>query len=87
MHCKIWVADNGIGISREEQAHIWERFYRPASPLAEEASGLGVGLSIVKSLVEAHSGRVWMESTLGEGSVFTVLLPVKRPHHTDQASP
>jgi signal transduction histidine kinase len=81
------VADSGIGISHEKQEHIWERFYRPVSSLADEAGGLGVGLSIVKSLVEAHGGRVWMESTLGEGSVFTVLLPVKRPRHADQASP
>jgi signal transduction histidine kinase len=46
--------------------------------LAVEASGLGVGLSIVKSLVEAHNGRVWLESTPGVGSKFTVLLPIKR---------
>ena len=78
MHCAIWVEDTGIGISPDEQAHIWERFYRPASPLAVEASGLGVGLSIVKSLVEAHNGRVWLESTPGLGSKFTILLPVKR---------
>jgi PAS domain S-box-containing protein len=78
MHCAIWVEDTGIGISPEEQAHIWERFYRPSSPLAVEASGLGVGLSIVKSLVEAHNGRVWLESTPGAGSKFTVLLPIKR---------
>jgi len=86
MHCKIWVEDNGIGISPEEQTHIWERFYRPASPLAEEASGLGMGLSIVKSLVEAHGGRVWMESTPSEGSTFTVLLPVTRPQRVDHTS-
>jgi PAS domain S-box-containing protein len=78
MHCAIWVEDTGIGISPEEQEHIWERFYRPVNPLAVEASGLGVGLSIVKSLVEAHSGRVWLESTPGVGSKFTVLLPTKR---------
>ncbi|MBN1814564.1 MAG: PAS domain S-box protein [Anaerolineae bacterium] len=77
-HCAIWVEDTGIGISPEEQEHIWERFYRPANPLAVEASGLGVGLSIVKSLVEAHNGRVWLESTPGVGSKFTVLLPTKR---------
>ena len=43
VHCAIWVEDTGIGISPEEQGHIWERFYRPANPLAVEASGLGVG--------------------------------------------
>jgi signal transduction histidine kinase len=78
VHCAIWVEDTGIGISPEEQGHIWERFYRPANPLAVEASGLGVGLSIVRSLVEAHNGRVWLESTPSVGSKFTVLLPAKR---------
>jgi len=77
-YCALRVSDTGIGISAEEQALIWERFYRPTNPLAVEASGLGVGLSIVKSLVEAHGGRVWLTSTAGEGSTFTVLLPVER---------
>ncbi|RLC91299.1 MAG: hypothetical protein DRI79_03220 [Chloroflexi bacterium] len=78
MYCAIWVSDTGIGIPPEEQAYIWERFYRPTNPLAVEASGLGVGLSIVKSLVEAHGGQVRLESTSGVGSTFTVLLPIKR---------
>jgi PAS domain S-box-containing protein len=77
-HCIVWVTDSGIGISPEEQLHIWERFYRPANILAEEAGGLGIGLSIVKSLVEAHGGRVWVESTPGVGSTFTALFPVRR---------
>ncbi len=77
-YCALWVSDTGIGIPLEEQAHIWERFYRPTNPLAAEASGLGVGLSIVKSLVDAHGGRVWLESAPGEGSTFTVVLPLKR---------
>ena len=75
-HCAIWVSDTGIGIHPDDLAHIWERFYRPSSPLATEASGLGVGLSIVKSLVEAHGGRAWVESTPGAGSTFTVVLPI-----------
>ncbi|OQY21716.1 MAG: hypothetical protein DRI77_02515 [Chloroflexi bacterium] len=82
-HCAIWVEDTGIGISSEEKNHIWERFYRPANPLAAETSGLGVGLSVVKSLVEAHGGRVWLESTLGTGSKFTILVPVKHAHPVD----
>jgi len=77
-HCSIWVSDTGIGISPENQLHIWERFYRSANPLAAKASRLNVGLSIVKSLVEAHSGRVWVESTPGVGSTFIVLLPIER---------
>ncbi len=77
-HCAIWVADDGVGIPLEEQAYIWERFYRSTNSLTGEAGGLGVGLYVVKSLVEAHGGHVWLESTPGTGSTFTVLLPVRR---------
>jgi len=77
--CRLWVSDTGIGIPAEEHGRIWERFYRADNPLKAEAGGLGVGLSIVKSLVEAHEGRVWLDSTPGEGSTFTALLPIRRP--------
>ncbi len=77
--CQIWVQDTGVGIPAEEQAHIWERFYRADNPLKVEAGGLGVGLSIVRSLVRAHGGRVWMESTPNKGSTFTILIPISRP--------
>ena len=76
-YCAIWVSDTGIGIPPDELAHIWERLYRPSSPRTTEASGLGVGLSVIKSLVEAHNGRVWVKSTPGAGSTFTVILPIK----------
>jgi PAS domain S-box-containing protein len=79
-HCSVWVSDTGIGIAPEEQPRIWRRFYRPPSPMTTECSGLGVGLSIVKSLVEAHGGRVWAESVPGVGSTFTMLLPIKQTH-------
>ncbi|NLE46696.1 MAG: GAF domain-containing protein, partial [Chloroflexi bacterium] len=81
--CAISVADTGIGIMPEEQARIWERFYRPSNPLAEESGGLGMGLSIVRSLTEAHGGRVWVESRPGVGSTFTVLLPIRPTEHAD----
>ncbi len=74
----IWVSDTGVGISVEEQNRIWERFYRAENPLSLEAGGLGIGLVITRALVEAHSGRVWVDSTLDEGSTFTVLLPIYR---------
>lgn len=77
--CRLWVADTGIGIPVEEQHRIWERFYSAEEPLKTEAGGLGVGLAIVKSLVEAHHGRVWVDSAPGEGSTFTLLLPIRRP--------
>lgn len=77
--CRLWVQDTGIGIPPEEQSRIWERFYRADDPLRAEAGGLGVGLTIVKSLVEAHDGRVWLDSPPGKGSTFTVLLPIRYP--------
>lgn len=76
--CRLWVQDTGIGIPLEEQPRVWERFYRSEDPLRREAGGLGVGLSIVKSLTEAHGGRVWLESAPGKGSTFTILLPIRR---------
>ncbi len=76
---RIWVKDTGVGIPQADHTRIWERFYRADNPLKIEAGGLGVGLSIVKSLVEAHGGRVWLDSTLGHGSTFSVLLPSERP--------
>lgn len=74
----IWISDTGVGIPVEEQNRIWERFYRVENSLSLEAGGLGIGLTIAKALVEAHGGRVWVDSTLNEGSTFTVLLPIFR---------
>lgn len=74
----IWVSDTGIGIPLDEQALIWQRFYRAENPLSLEAGGLGIGLTIVKALVEAHGGRVWVDSAPEMGSTFTVLLPIGR---------
>ena len=67
------VADRGIGIPREHQARIFERFERAVPP--HSASGLGLGLWIARSLVEAHGGSIAVESTPGRGSTFTVRLP------------
>lgn len=85
--CRIWVRDTGIGIPLEEQSRVWERFYHTEDPLRMAAGGLGVGLSIVKSLVEAHGGRVWLESVPGKGSTFTVLLPIHRPAPMPEEQP
>lgn len=69
------VRDRGPGIQPEQQREIFERFHRDqASPEREE--GLGLGLYIAKGLVEAHGGRIWVESTPGEGSVFSFSLPL-----------
>ncbi len=74
------VQDNGIGIPPQEQARVFERFYRGENPLVMETPGTGLGLSIVRQLVEMHGGRIWVTSTgvYGEGSTFSFTLPVYR---------
>jgi PAS domain S-box-containing protein len=70
------IADTGVGIVPEEQEKIFEPFYRAENPLEVEVSGVGVGLTIARSLVQAHGGRLWVESEPGQGSIFyfTLLL-------------
>ena len=72
----IFVADRGIGISRAEQSRIFDKFYRVAGA-ANRAGGTGMGLAIVQGLVAAHGGRVEVESTPGQGSTFTIVLPIE----------
>ena len=71
------VEDSGCGIPAADRPHIFEKFYR-ASNVVENVSGSGLGLAIVKSIVENHQGRVWVDSIEGEGSAFTVVLPIEK---------
>lgn len=73
--CVLWVEDQGPGIPPGEQAKIFERFYRRGTELRRETQGIGVGLTIVKHIVEAHGGRVVVRSEVGQGSRFTLELP------------
>jgi signal transduction histidine kinase len=73
---RLWVADSGAGIPREEQSRIFDLFYRRGSELRRETKGAGIGLSIVKHVVEAHGGRVLVESAVGRGSRFGLELPL-----------
>jgi signal transduction histidine kinase len=75
-HLHLWVEDHGDGIPTSEQEKIFERFYRPGSELRRETQGVGIGLSIVKHIVEAHGGRVLVRSAVGQGSRFTIELPM-----------
>ncbi len=70
------VEDRGIGLSRREQERIFDRFYQVDQSLSRKTGGCGLGLSIVKFIVEAHGGTIRIESQLGKGSRFTVTLPI-----------
>jgi signal transduction histidine kinase len=72
---RLSVTDTGIGITPEEQSYIFDRFFR-SEGASRMASGTGLGLSITKEIVELHGGRIELQSTPGEGSTFTVYLPI-----------
>ncbi|NLF10195.1 MAG: HAMP domain-containing histidine kinase, partial [Anaerolineaceae bacterium] len=71
----VYVADKGIGIPAEEQDAIFDRFYRVESGLQRRTEGTGLGLYLVKAVVEAHGGRIWVESAPDRGSIFIFTLP------------
>ncbi len=77
---EIAVSDTGVGITPEDQRKIFEEFYRAKGDHVDKREGTGLGLSLAKKFVELHSGRIWVESTVGKGSTFTFVLPlVPRP--------
>jgi signal transduction histidine kinase len=71
------VADSGIGIPRSEQKKIFEKFYRVSNGLVHDTKGSGLGLSIVKHIIEAHGGEISVDSIPGKGSRFMIVIPVK----------
>jgi signal transduction histidine kinase len=73
---EVSVADNGVGIPLEDQPKLFDRFFRARSAVLTRASGAGLGLCIVRSLIELHGGRIWFESELGKGSTFYVTFPI-----------
>jgi signal transduction histidine kinase len=76
----LWVSvsDDGIGIPAKDIKKIFERFYQVESHLTRRHGGMGLGLSIARSMVEMHDGRIWAESVEGHGSRLTFVLPIKR---------
>lgn len=77
---KISIRDSGGGIAPEDHERVFDRFYRAEKPLINGLGDTGVGLAIVRSLVERNGGRVWVESEMGAGSTFSFLLPLSRDH-------
>jgi signal transduction histidine kinase len=72
------VADRGIGVAKSEQRKIFEKFYRAEDSLVHETKGSGLGLPLVRHIMEAHGGQVEVESVPGKGSTFTLVLPVAK---------
>ena len=72
----LWVRDHGPGIDERDVPHLFEKFYRGGDHMTREVRGAGLGLSIVHHIVSAHGGRMQVQSKLGEGSTFEMILPV-----------
>ena len=82
-HLSVEVIDDGEGIAAEDVPHLFERFYRADVSRSRQSGGSGLGLSIVKRLIERHNGTITVESELGEGTTFRILLPVWRDDGDD----
>jgi signal transduction histidine kinase len=76
-HARVSVMDHGIGIPAQDLPKIFDRFYQVESHLTRRYSGMGLGLSVAKSMIELHGGRIWVESEEGKGSNFIFTIPVR----------
>jgi two-component system, OmpR family, phosphate regulon sensor histidine kinase PhoR len=74
---RISVRDSGIGIPADERAHIFTKFHRGEQARTRGIKGTGIGLAMVRQIVEAHRGRVEVDSAQGAGSTFTIVLPAR----------
>jgi signal transduction histidine kinase len=77
-----YVSDSGIGIDAADLSHVFDRFWRADKARSREHGGAGLGLSIAKSIVEMHGGRISVSSELGKGSRFEIRVPLVRQHHS-----
>lgn len=81
---RLYVEDRGAGIAEGEKERIFEPFYRGGSELLRETPGIGIGLTIVRHIAQAHGGRVVVDSAVGRGSRFTIELPLEEPPTTSE---
>jgi signal transduction histidine kinase len=77
---QVEVQDTGIGIPPAEISRLFEKFFRSAQREARQQKGTGLGLAIVRSIAERHGGKVWVESELGQGSIFYLRVPTLQKH-------
>jgi len=77
-HLKLTISDTGIGLSENDLSHIFDRFYQAQRPQMSNSGGTGIGLTLTKELIEALGGSIQVESELGKGTIFTLLLPITR---------
>ncbi len=82
--CLVSVADQGVGIAPQHLNRLFERFFRVETAAGEHVVGSGLGLPIARSIVEAHGGRIWAESKVGQGSCFYFTLPLSGPSSTNE---
>jgi signal transduction histidine kinase len=71
----VTISDQGVGIPFEEQPHVFESFFRGSREQQKQTSGAGLGLYLAKAIIEAHDGRIWLESNPGEGAAFSFAIP------------
>lgn len=83
----VWVADQGIGIPLDVQPQLFSKFFRVNNQDTRSIGGTGLGLALVKEIIEAHGGRVWMKSAPGQGSTFFFSLPTISSHSAESNSP
>ncbi len=80
---RILVGDNGIGIASEDQQHVFDKFYRAAADAVQEVTGTGLGLAIAREVARLHGGEIHLESEPGQGSTFTIELPLPTAEHAE----
>jgi signal transduction histidine kinase len=79
------IQDSGIGIPKSDLTRLFEKFYRGTNREALAQRGTGLGLAIVRSIAERHGGKVWVDSELGHGSTFFLLIPLTQPKEPQQS--